>query len=105
MSVKKRYKIIALHHNLFQVVTAPGESLRNLKDHEQLLQVGMVHQLRDAVQPAAVTVYAQFMRCNLPTSLLRFGGERLGRDLFSAMQVTGGGGGAAILWSYQSLYG
>ena len=36
---KTRFKIIALHHNLFQVVTTPGESLRNLKDHELLLQV------------------------------------------------------------------
>ena len=62
--------------------------------HERLLQVRVVHQLRDAVEPAAVAVHAQFVRRDLPTSLLRLGGERLGRDLSPAVQVAGGGGDA-----------
>ena len=37
--VASRFKIIALHHNLFQVVTTPGECLRNLRERKELLDI------------------------------------------------------------------
>lgn len=37
--VASRFKIVALHHNLFQVVTTPGECLRNLRERTELLAI------------------------------------------------------------------
>ena len=37
--VSSRFKIVALHHHLFQVVMTPGESLRCLEDRAQLLDI------------------------------------------------------------------
>ncbi|MBR4985185.1 MAG: metallophosphoesterase [Proteobacteria bacterium] len=37
--VAGRFKIVALHHHLFQVVMTPGESLRQLEDRAELLDI------------------------------------------------------------------
>ena len=37
--VASHFKIVALHHNLFQIVTTPGECLRNLRERKELLEI------------------------------------------------------------------
>ena len=41
--VSSRFKIIALHHNLFQVVTAPGECFRNLRERKELIEIAQAN--------------------------------------------------------------
>ncbi len=37
--VSSRTKIVALHHHIYQVLTTPGESLRNLREREELVKI------------------------------------------------------------------
>lgn len=43
--VRNKFKVVALHHHIFQAIQAPGESLRDLRDREAFLAILREHKV------------------------------------------------------------